>query len=207
MNCTVILANGAKPTSVRAQALISVCNHLVCCDGALKKARELGREPDLVVGDCDSLTPAEAKSLGDRLVKIAEQETNDLDKAFRTAVSRYGTEGIIILGASGLREDHLLGNVFHLIDFAAVAPSVQMFTDEGAFSVVNGREDLISDPGDAVSIFAPYPSTRVKSTGLKWPLDNVSLDSLWKGTLNRATGEFFTIECDHPVIVYKTLSF
>ncbi|MDO5318144.1 MAG: hypothetical protein Q4G65_05905 [bacterium] len=44
-------------------------------------------------------------------VHVAERDTNDLDKAFRTVSARFRAEdGIVILGAGGLREDHFLGN-------------------------------------------------------------------------------------------------
>ena len=103
MVTTAILADGAPPTHPAARAAFDAASRLVCCDGAYRKARALGRLPDLVVGDGDSLSAADRAALGERFVLIAEQETNDLDKAFRTAVARFGGAGIVILGAGGLR--------------------------------------------------------------------------------------------------------
>ena len=181
---------------------------LVCCDGALTKARHLGREPDFVVGDGDSISPADRDSLGDRFVHVAEQDTNDLAKAFRFACSRasepFHPISIAILGATGLREDHALGNVFRLVDFTATVPNTAIYTDAGVFDVVRGERTFASKAGDAVSIFAPGPSTAVSSVGLRWPLDNVSLDNLWAGTLNRTTDVSFTLRTnDRPIIVYR----
>lgn len=201
-NC-VILANGAPPAHPAARALLRAARRLVCCDGALRAARAAGREPDLVVGDGDSLAPAEADALGARFVRIAEQETNDLDKAFRTAVARFGGAGVVILGAGGLREDHFLGNVFRLPDFARAAPDVALVTDAGTFTVVRGARTYACAPGEPVSVFAPTPTARAASRGLAWPLDGVALDALWKGTLNRTTGEAFTLRSDVPLLVYR----
>ena len=200
---TAILANGACPEHPAARAVLVSAERLVCCDGALAKARALGREPDLVVGDGDSLTAAEKASLGTRFVHIAEQETNDLDKAFRTVLARYGAAGIAILGAGGLREDHFLGNVFRLPGFAMQAPDVEMVTDAGVFSVVTGERTYACRPGDPVSLFAPDPAARATSEGLAWPLGGVPLDELWKATLNRTTGTAFTVRCDRPLLVYR----
>lgn len=203
MVTTAILADGAPPTHPAARAAFDAASRLVCCDGAYRKARALGRMPDLVVGDGDSLSAADRAALGERFVSIAEQETNDLDKAFRTAVARFGGAGIVILGAGGLREDHFLGNVFRLPGFARAAPDVAMVTDAGTFTVVTGARRYACRPGEAVSVFAPDPAARATSEGLEWPLDGVSLAELWRGTLNRTTGTSFRLACDRPLLVYR----
>lgn len=203
MVTTAILADGAPPTHPAARAAFDAASRLVCCDGAYRKARALGRLPDLVVGDGDSLSAADRAALGERFVSIAEQETNDLDKAFRTAVARFGGAGIVILGAGGLREDHFLGNVFRLPGFARAAPDVAMVTDAGTFTVVTGARRYACRPGEAVSVFAPDPAARATSEGLEWPLDGASLAELWRGTLNRTTGTSFRLACDRPLLVYR----
>lgn len=203
MVTTAILADGAPPTHPAARAAFDAASRLVCCDGAYRKACALGRLPDLVVGDGDSLSAADRAALGERFVSIAEQETNDLDKAFRTAVARFGGAGIVILGAGGLREDHFLGNVFRLPGFARAAPDVAMVTDAGTFTVVTGARRYACRPGEAVSVFAPDPAARATSEGLEWPLAGVSLAELWRGTLNRTTGTSFRLACDRPLLVYR----
>ncbi len=203
MVTTAILADGAPPTHPAARAAFDAASRLVCCDGAYRKARALGRLPDLVVGDGDSLSAADRAALGERFVLIAEQETNDLDKAFRTAVARFGGAGIVILGAGGLREDHFLGNVFRLPGFARAALDVAMVTDAGTFTVVTGARRYACRPGEAVSVFAPDPAARATSEGLEWPLAGVSLAELWRGTLNRTTGTSFRLACDRPLLVYR----
>lgn len=200
---TAILADGAPPTHPLARAAFDAASRLVCCDGAYRKARALGRMPDLVVGDGDSLSAADRAALGERFVAIAEQETNDLDKAFRTAVARFGGAGIVILGAGGLREDHFLGNVFRLPGFARTVPEIAMVTDAGTFTVVTGVRSYACRPGEAVSVFAPDPAARATSDGLEWPLAGASLAELWRGTLNRTTGTSFRLACDRPLLVYR----
>lgn len=200
---TVILANGALPVHPVPVALFAQAARIVCCDGALVKARTLGREPDLVVGDGDSLdTPAKA-ALGARFVPVPEQETNDLAKAFRVTIERFGAENIVILGADGLREDHFLGNVFRLPGFAEQAPDIALVTNAGVFTVVRGTRTYSCVPGSPVSIFAPEPDTAATSTGLAWPLDGVPLAPLYAATLNRTTGSSFTLAANHPLLVYQ----
>ena len=203
-----ILANGAAPRHPIPLRLLAEADLLVCCDGALAAARALGREPDFVVGDGDSIASADRTALGDRFVAVAEQNTNDLAKAFRFACARApqppGTLRVAILGATGLREDHTLGNIFRLVDFTATVPDTVLYTDAGTFEVVRGARTFAARPGEPVSIFAPLPGTSVASQGLEWPLDGVSLADLWTGTLNRTTGPSFTLRTNgRPILVYR----
>ena len=199
---TVILANGAPPTHFVPRTHLREATELICCDGACRAARALGREPDFVVGDGDSLDAADRAALGARFVRIAEQETNDLAKAFRFAVQRR-PQRIVILGATGLREDHALGNIFWLLDFAAEFPAVSICTDTGTFEVVSSVREFACRPGEAVSIFAPDRETRVLSVGLDWPLDGVRFVTLHCATLNRTSGTSFTLDPSRPILLYR----
>ena len=198
-----ILANGAFPESESVLRRLKSSARIICCDGAAATALSVGLEIYAAVGDGDSLS-AEVKSrLGGKWRHVTEQDTNDLSKAFRLAVGE-GAREIEIYGASGKREDHLLANVFHLVDFNFGDIKTDMVTDHGRFTVVKSGEKRMFDApiGTAVSIFAPAQGTEVRSSGLKWPLDGVSLESLWRGTLNSTCSDSFEIEATKPVIVF-----
>ncbi len=198
-----VLANGEVPRGAALELLRSA-DALVACDGALATARALGREPDFVVGDGDSASPEDLVALGVRFVRDGSADTNDLDKAFRFARTRWPRAfSIVILGAGGGREDHLVGNVFRLPAFAAACPGVAMATNAGRFDVVDGTRTFACRPGAAVSVFAPEPGTRMESEGLVWPLKGVDLGPLWSGTLNRAEGTSFTVRATRPALVYR----
>lgn len=213
---TVILANGAPPTHPVPLRLFREADRLIACDGAWRKALDLGRTPDAVVGDGDSIGEEGHEALAQKGIPFIgeeEQETNDLCKAFRHAVAT-GAEGdaVVILGATGCREDHALGNIFHLLDFAAapreggadrLPARVSMVTDFGTFEpVLPPGGTWTAAAGRSVSVFAPVPGTRMTSEGLEWPLEGVALNALWRGTLNRTTGDTFTLRTTHPVLLY-----
>jgi thiamine pyrophosphokinase len=170
-----------------------------------------------VVGDGDSLGEEGREALAQKGIPFIgedEQETNDLCKAFRHAVAT-GAEGetFVILGATGMREDHALGNIFHLLEFAADIPHgadgagvspVSMVTDFGTFEpVLPPGGTWTASAGRSVSVFAPVPGTRMTSEGLEWPLEDVALDTLWRGTLNHTTGDTFTLRTTHPILLYR----
>ncbi len=200
-----ILANGTPPSHSAALGHLRRADVLICCDGACEKARALGREPDYVVGDGDSVPAADRAALGARFVRVAEQDTNDMAKAFRFALG-LAPSRIVILGATGLREDHALGNIFWLFDFAAEFPETSMVTDHGVFEVVAKRRTFACRPGEALSVFSPDRDARVASEGLVWPLDGVRFENLHCATLNRTADTSFTLSPTRPVLLFRAYS-
>ena len=194
----VILAAGDFPRAEAPLRALREADVRICCDSAAEALVAYGLEPDRIVGDLDSLSPALQERYADRITRIAEQDDNDLTKAFRLAMT-LGPSRITILGATGKREDHTLGNVSLLLDYAreAVCP-VTMLTDYGRFEAIFETATLPAFPGQQVSIFAFDNSLTIKSAGLKYPTDAVRFDTLWKATLNEALSDAFTLTLSHP---------
>ena len=199
----VILANGAFPQKENALSYLRKADRLVCCDGATNKAIAHGLTPDFIVGDLDSLSPELKERFSDRIVHIAEQESNDLSKSFAFCLSK-GWKNIVILGASGEREDHLIGNVSLLADFALNADSVQMVTDCGRFCVATKPGVFCSHKGQQISIFSLDPRQKITSRGLKYPLKNLRLPRWHMATLNEALEDNFSLDFtqEAPLILY-----
>jgi thiamine pyrophosphokinase len=128
---TIILANGKFPEHEIPLGYLKNAEKIICCDGAARSLYKYGIEPYAIVGDIDSLKEAEIRIFHERLYKDADQETNDLTKAVKWCLDRDLT-GIIILGATGLREDHTIGNISLLADYAKLI-KVKMITDTGEF--------------------------------------------------------------------------
>ena len=101
----VLLAGGALPTHDIPLRMLREADRLIACDGAWRAALDLGRIPDAVVGDGDSIGGggcAELERLGIPVIASSEQDTNDLCKAFRYAVdSLLEGDTVSILGATG----------------------------------------------------------------------------------------------------------
>ena len=200
---TVILANGSFPRRKCLLEILHAAARVVCCDGAASALLRAGLEPDLVVGDLDSLDPALKKRFGKRLIHESEQETNDLSKAFRACMAR-GWKSIVILGAGGRREDHLLGNASLLPLFAAAGADVRMETDYGTFLPVLKSASFRRPVGTKVSIFSFHPEMPITATGLVYPLDKLRLPFWWCGTLNETNAPEFSLSFDGraPLLLY-----
>jgi len=189
---TVVLAAGDFPRKgTAARRILDGAARVVCCDSAADAyRRKTGREPTAVVGDCDS-----ARGRFARVVRVAEQETNDLEKAIRFCAAK-GWKNPVVLGATGKREDHALGNVFR-----AMERGLAIWTDRGCFLPVVGKATFRVGIGTAVSVFA-NPGTRMKSVGLAWPLDAVKFESFHCATLNRAAAAKVVLETNRPAYAY-----
>ena len=154
------------------------------------------------MGDLDSIDHEIARKYSGRLFRDPDQETNDLTKAVRWCINkRY--KDIVIVGATGKREDHTIGNISLLAEYAREV-SVVMVSDTGIFTPILESKSLSSFAGQQVSLFSVNPETEISSSGLKYELSRLKLMNWWRGTLNEATGDSFEIRFDEgAVIVYQ----
>lgn len=203
-NC-VIMANGSFPETSLPLEMLRKASFIIACDGATGTLHEAGIIPDAIVGDLDSIPAPFRQLYADRIHIVEDQEINDLTKAVRYAHS-IGQQEVLILGATGLREDHTLGNISLLMDYASMFRKVEMLSDYGRFTPLLQTATLQSHPGQQVSIFSMYPEGTISTSGLRWPICNRKLTSWWQGSLNEASGNEFTIELspEARVIVYRT---
>ena len=189
----VIVANGEFPTHEIPLGILKNAKHIVACDGAIKNVPQA----EVVVGDGDSVP----QEYHDRLIKIEEQEDNDLTKATRYCLSMKWHK-IAYVGCTGKREDHTLGNIGLLMRyFRKMGVEGMMFTDHGFFTPSQGDRTFLSFPGQQVSIFN-FGSTRLESEGLKW--NSYAYKEWWQGTLNESLADQFTIHADSYYLVYQT---
>lgn len=196
----VILANGEYPTHELPLRILSESAFIVCCDGAANEYIARGHTPNVIIGDGDSLSLDNKKRFAPILLQIADQETNDQTKAVQYLQSK-GYRKIAIVGATGKREDHTLGNISLLIDYMKSGIEVRTFTDYGVFIPVRHSQTFASHAGQQVSILN-FGAKGLKGEGLVYPLSDFI--RWWQGTLNEATSNEFTIHCTGDYLVFLT---
>ena len=195
----VIVANGQFPTHAIPLDILHHATHIIACDGAISPLSPLTPHlsPLTIIGDGDSV-PDEFR---DRLICIEEQADNDLTKATRYCLSQ-GWHRLAYLGATGLREDHTLGNISLLMRyFREMNVDGTMFTDHGFFTPACGNRTFSAMKGQQVSIFN-FGCHQLSSEGLRW--DCYDFDQWWQGTLNEALAATFSISADSYYLVYQT---
>ena len=188
-----------------------MADFIICCDGALVKFLRnskaiFGEErlPDLVIGDMDTLSMKMQQKYAHIITKEEEQEHNDLTKAVRWAVNNIeDIEYIYILGATGGRPEHTVGNAGLLMEYTRMFDlegrgiMMESVSDFGTMFAVTDTVSLDCGEGRQISIFSPDNTLKISSEGLAWPTDEVVFDNWWKATLNRASQDTVKLTFSH----------
>jgi thiamine pyrophosphokinase len=153
----------------------------IAANGGARHCLSLGIIPNVVIGDFDSLTNEELKTLNSFETKYirypsAKNET-DLELALEYAVE-HGVTEMYLLGLLGGRWDMSIANLLLL--------STPKFEDIHFFILI-GSDDLYilrggmelwfqGKPGNPVSVIPlSYIASGISYQGLKWPLENEAL--------------------------------
>ena len=194
----VIVAGGEFPTAPQPLEILQSAPYVVCCDGAADRYIATGRVPDAIVGDGDSISAENREKFAHLLHIISEQESNDQTKAMRYLLE-HGMRRIAIVGATGRREDHTIGNISLLIEYARAGCDVCSFTDHGVFIPCNGTSTHKCRKRQQVSIFS-ITAKDLSADGLLYPI--YDFNNWWQGTLNECTGDEFTINAQGEYLLF-----
>jgi thiamine pyrophosphokinase len=198
---TVIVADGIFPQHQIPLGYLKNARRIICCDGSVQNLILAGMQPEAIVGDLDSLNDELANRFADRIYLDERQDTNDLTKAVLWC-SEMDYKDIVIVGATGKREDHTIGNISLLAEYIKDM-NVLMVTDTGILRPFLTSSEISSFPGQQVSIFSIEPETEITSSGLRYPLNRTKVKNWWFATLNETLGDSFSLEFNTGrVIVY-----
>lgn len=190
----VIFVNGAFNEPQRVRDLLRADDLIIAVDGGTRHAWEVGAEPQLVVGDLDSLTADEQQRLRSAGVEVSSfpprKDRTDLELALHRAVSE-GVSAIVIVAALGGRIDQTMANLLLLT--LPELRDVDVRIAEGAQEAFLIRDEARIDgqPGDTVSLIPLRgDATGITTEGLEWPLDDAQLRfGATRGVSNVLTAE------------------
>ena len=83
----VLVANGEKPVSNYAKQLIEQNNLRICVDSNLSFFKELDVEPDIIIGDLDTID-INAVSPKSTIVNEDDQNKTDLEKSLDYCIAK-----------------------------------------------------------------------------------------------------------------------
>jgi len=186
----LVVANGDVPPRTRLDLSWPGWDEgvglVVAADGGAQQAALLGLRPDVVVGDADSIEPAELDALeaaGARVLLLPRaKDASDTELAVAEARAA-GAKAVTVLGAlGGLRFDHGLANV--LLTMGEGDAELELTLLDGTTRIrclrataVGGSTELIltGRAGDLVSLFPVGAAEGVTTDGLEYPLSGESL--------------------------------
>ena len=153
---------------------------VIAIDGGARKAERLGLVPDILVGDGDSLAPAEVERLRvagcDIRLFPSDKDESDTELALLEACARGAAE-IVVLGAfGGERVEHLLANVALLTLPMLDGRSVLLADGISTVRLLGQRSaparlELQGAAGDYVSLLPLDDAVEgIVTDGLRYPL-------------------------------------
>jgi thiamine pyrophosphokinase len=175
MKRALILANGKPPSKRLFQKFLASADWFICADGGANTAARFGSPPDLIIGDLDSIEKETLTIFSNvDMKKIKDQNSTDLEKALTAAIRKKYNE-IIVLGATGRRLDHAIGNLSALVKFSYKA-HITFIDDMGEFVAANHLKEFNLPIGTIISLLPLSRCSGIETKGLKWNLKNESLE-------------------------------
>lgn len=210
---SIVVVVGGGPIALPAVAAARGAHLVIAADSGLDAARAVGLEPDMLVGDLDSVSEAGLAWARERGVLIethpSDKDHTDTDLALHRAVGLGGRHITVLAtdggAAPGHRLDHLLGTIAALgSPSLAACDSVTAYVGGTALHVVHpGHSVAVAlEPGATFSLLAAHgPCEGVSVEGARWPLDHASLHaSSTRGISNQAADATVVVSVAHGIV-------
>jgi thiamine pyrophosphokinase len=191
----LLLAGGEAPPRERLAPRLGSFGLICAADSGLDTLRAWGIEPDLIVGDMDSLSdPAILEEYPEALVLRASRDKDETDTELGLlALAERGADRIVLAGGGGGRLDHLLA--IRALFERRLRPAEWHTANEAIYLVEAGGDlRLEARPGSIVSAFPlAAGSSGMWSEGLDWPLAGLSWGPGQFGVSNVASSGPFSV--------------
>ena len=204
MSKILIIGNARPEDLAKWSELIEKSDLIIACDGAMKNCAESSVAVDFLIGDMDSIseeTLQYAESENTEIIKILDQQNNDLSKAISFA-QNLSPQSIDIIGVDGGRSDHQFANYFSLFECQA---DTTLHLDDCKVIPVNKSNPMIRsiELEKEFSVFSIGQSFGVNLSGGKWQLNDAELSPSSVGLHNVAVADNLIVNCsDGNLLVF-----
>ena len=139
----IIIANGHFDHFKNDRAVMLLGDILIAADGGVRHLQKLGLTPNVLIGDLDSLSPAEEANLENAGTEIIRHPTDkdetDLELALLHAL-KLGADEILLFAALGERWDMTFANILLLADPRFARVNVRVFSEKEEMFVIHSGE-------------------------------------------------------------------
>jgi len=148
---------------------------LVCVDGGLAFLDQIGRIPDILVGDFDTVNPS----------LLHTKDETDTELAIRACIER-GYRHIFALGCLGGRIDHELSNLYLTLHYISFGIQLEIIDEKNRIYAIAQPTEILKAKqwGKYISFYALAGKVEgLHLVGFLYPLYNVVLDQQRTPTL------------------------
>ena len=148
-------------------------DHFIYCDSGLKHMHALKRLPDLIVGDFDSHDNPHMDI--ETIVLPHIKDDTDTVFAAKEAVKR-GFDDFLLIGVTGLRLDHTLGNLYILLYLDSLGKKACITDDFSEMEIISAGTAEVSDSYSYFSLLNITGCAEgITVTGAKYPLSDAEI--------------------------------
>lgn len=174
----LVLAGGEAPLPRLRERLVAGVDLVIAADGGLIHAEALGVQPDLLVGDMDSVSQqllAKYPAV-EREVHPTRKDSLDLELALTAATAR-GATTLRVVGAFGGRLDQSFAALLIAARYAAAGFTISLHAGHDEVRVVAAGSECTASttPGSTVSLLALGEGARVTFSGVEYALGDAPL--------------------------------
>jgi len=194
MKHAVIICNGnLSLTKANLNTLIANANLLIAVDAGLKYFSKFNINPDIILGDMDSISPNILNKYKDnnkikKILTLHLKDQTDTELAIIQALN-IGAKKITIIAGTGKRVDHTIGNIELLKKYPNI---ITLMENNTKILVLNNKKKLIlknnyknfNNKKNIVSLFS-INNPKITTTNLKYNLNNQELIFPTHGVSNK----------------------
>ena len=146
---------------------------IVAADGAANTLINAGIDPEIIIGDLDSVDSSFLKNR--KYLKNSSQDSTDFEKSL-DFLKEHNMLPAIIAGINGGYIDHILNNI------SIFSQTDSLFISNDVIGFIVSDYKMISVPPNTKISILGMPSCIINSSGLKWELINYDLNLCGKNS-------------------------
>ncbi|MDD2619481.1 MAG: thiamine diphosphokinase [Syntrophomonadaceae bacterium] len=152
----------------------------MCADGGANYARQMGINPDYIIGDLDSILPEVKEYYAGKQVKYQKyprrKDFTDLHLAMSLA-DKLGANEIILIGSLGKRLDHTLANIYCGIEMLKRGKRIMHYSPSCTVYLIADSLLFRGKAGDLISVLTlSEKAVGVYERGFEYPLEDVEME-------------------------------
>lgn len=175
----VIVTGGSVPSKELLFSSLDAQDFVIGVDKGCDVLYKYKIKPSLILGDFDSIDPNILKEYKNQNIPMMkfnpEKDYTDTDLAYEKA-KEVKPSKIIILGATGSRMDHTLGNIGILLKAIKEGYNVEILDENNRMFIVDKASSFTGNYGDTISFHAiSNVVTNFNIWGAKYNLSNYNM--------------------------------
>ncbi|WP_024834557.1 thiamine diphosphokinase [Ruminiclostridium josui] len=175
----VCVCNGSISNYDKIKKYILASDYIISVDGGAGHLREMGVNPDILIGDFDSANSQDLNYYVNRGINVSkfpvEKDMTDSELAIEKALE-LGAHEVVLIGALGTRIDHSFANIMLLKKMLDIGLRGSIVDENNEIYMFNSSFCLSKKEGRKLSLIPITEKvTEVSTSGLKYPLVNATM--------------------------------